>query len=119
MDAPAASRVEITDEQLRAAWAKCRNSMWPATFEETMADPSRARVVEVVAHGMARKRADIKPTGTLEVPVCRVHGAACQTVQASRRCANCPHRPPRQQHFTPPPGYVDRKRLAAGDRDDD
>lgn len=111
---------DFTDEQLRAAWHVCRTKHWPDTFEETMQDPLRARIVETVATGLARKRApDSRPAGTLERPTCRIHQAACEEVRPSRRCANCPHRPPAQQHFAPPPGYVDRKRLAAGDRDDD
>lgn len=122
--AEAPIRVDVPlhdDEELRAAWAKCRNRHWPDTFEETMKDPLRARVVDMVASGLARKRQALQPTGTLEVPVCRIHETPCEEVRPSRRCANCPHRPPppKPRQFAAPPGYVDRKRAAAGDRDDD
>jgi hypothetical protein len=117
-DAPV--RHEATDEELRAAWRVCRTRAWPESFEETMQDPLRALMVQTTAVGLARKRTrPTQPTGTLDVPVCRIHDAACEEVQPSRRCANCPHRPPPARHFAPPPGYVDRKRLAAGDRDED
>jgi hypothetical protein len=111
-----------TEEELRTAWAKCRNELWPDTFEETMKDPMRARMVDMAASGLANKRTpSTMPTGTLDAPFCRIHDAACSEVAASRRCANCPLRPPPRQphHFKPPDGYVDRKRAAAGDRDED
>jgi hypothetical protein len=109
-----------TEEQLRAAWAKCRTKLWPDTFEETMKDPLRARVVDVVASGMAKKRPVVAPPATLDRPTCRIHQSNCDEVRASRRCANCTLRPPpRMPHFQPPPGYVDRKRAAAGEREDD
>lgn len=106
-----------SEDELRAAWAKCRSTRWPATFEETMQDPMRARVVDVVASGMARKRDVTQPPATLDMPTCRIHSMACDDVRPQRRCANCTRRPPAQ--FKPPPGYVDRKRAASGDRDDD
>jgi hypothetical protein len=108
-----------TEEELRAAWATCRNKLWPDTFEETMKDPARARMVDVVASGMANKRQAAAPRASLDVPSCRIHQSNCDDVRPSRRCANCTRRPPpAQHHFQPPPGYVDRKRAASGDRDD-
>jgi hypothetical protein len=116
-DAPV--RHEATDEELRAAWNVCRASSWPATFEETMADPLRSRVVHLVAAGRARKK-PLPAVGTLNAPACHVHACDCADVQPSRRCANCTLRPPPARAFrAPEPGFVDRKRLAAGDRDDD
>lgn len=109
-----------TEDQLRAAWARIRGAHWPATFEETMEDELRASCVHAAAAGFAHKRPDTRPAGTLDAPECRVHQAACLDVQARRRCANCPHRPPPPvPHFAPPPGYVDIKRRASGERDDD
>jgi hypothetical protein len=119
--AEAPARVDVplhSDEELRTAWEKCRNERWPATFEETMTDSLRARMVEMVASGLAHKRPPAtQPVGTLDEPVCRVHARQCDEVISSRRCANCPRRPP--PRFTPPANFVDRKRLAGGDRDDD
>lgn len=120
--AEAPVRVDVplhTEDELRAAWAKCRNKQWPDTFEQTMQDPLRARVVDTVASGLANKpRPSTQPTGTLDEPECRIHKSACNEVRPFRRCAHCPHRPT-PRHFTPPPDYVDLKRAAAGDCDDD
>lgn len=116
-DAPV--RHEASDEELRAAWRVCRNRHWPDTYEETMTDPLRARQVHIVAAGLARKK-DTRPSGALDEPQCRIHQQACHEVRAARRCANCAFRPPPTRIFrAPDAGFVDRKRLAAGDRDDD
>jgi hypothetical protein len=111
---------EATDEELRAAWRVCRTRSWPETFEETMEDPLRARLVRTTAAGLARKRSPAPAAGSLDEPACNYHGTACHEVRPSRRCANCALRPAAPRAFRPPePGFVDRKRLAAGDRDDD
>jgi hypothetical protein len=118
--AEAHARHEATDEELRAAWRLCRTHSWPDTFEETMLDPLRERLVRTTAAGLTRKRHAREATGTVDEPACSVHGTACHEVRASRRCANCALRPPPPRTFrAPDPGFVDRKRLAAGDRDDD
>ena len=87
--------VAYTDDQLRAAWAACRLRTWPQTFEATMADPTRARLVRLHAGHQARCAA--KPT------------------QGAPTAA--PNRSPAPFIPSYPPGYVDHKRAAAGDRD--
>lgn len=47
-------RDPFTDEQLRQAWAQARRQSWPATFEETMADAARCRLVRLAALRFAR-----------------------------------------------------------------
>lgn len=112
-----------TEDELRAAWAICRVSNWPDTFEATMQDAMRARLVDLVASGLASKRnaascaTPAHPPGSV-ISVCRVLDVACLEIRPSRRCANCSHKPAPQRPFTYPPGFVDRKRAAAGDRDD-
>lgn len=80
-----------TDEQLRAAWAACRLR---CTFEEAMADPVRARLVRLNAWHLAHPNHRRQP-------------------------ARAPVPQPRRLFVAPPPGFVDCKRAAAGDRDDD
>lgn len=87
-------RPEPTDEEMRQAWTRCKRATWPSTFEEAMADALLSRLVRLNA---------------LHPPY------------RARRAAPVP--PPRTGHSLPlpgiRPGYVDRKRAAAGDRDDD
>lgn len=95
MNTAALAHVDIpvhTEDELRAAWAVCRNRYWPDTYEETMKDPERARLVDIVASGRANK----------------------VTTPAKRPA-------PALSRFSlrPPPGYVDLKRRASGERDDD
>ncbi len=95
---------DYTDEQLRAAWAACRPRTWPDTFEETMADPVRAQMVRLHAWHIANPRkVAAEPAARLATP--------CPAPSA----APAPHR----FALTHPPGYVDRKRAASGEREDD
>ncbi len=82
----------VAEEHLQAAWRALRRPAWPATLAETMQDEARARLLMGYARTLARRP-------------CRM--------------APCP--PPRRAIATPnlPPGWVDHKRAAAGDRDDD
>jgi hypothetical protein len=93
-----ATRIEPTAEQLHAAWLVRRRSHWPATLDETMADPLYAALVR---------------------------SAAVQRVLADRRTAQAtaawqalpaPAARPRQQTPWPPRRPA---AAAAGDRDDD
>jgi hypothetical protein len=88
-------RPEPTDEEMRRAWTRCKRETWPATFEEAMADPTLSRLVRITA----------------------MHPPRAHRVRAVE-----PVRPePAQRPLPLPgiaPGYVDRKRAAAGDRDD-
>lgn len=87
----------MTDEQLRAAWLVCKLRTWPATFEEAMADAQYSRLVRLNARRIDQpcKPAPLDPYG---------RWAALTT---------------RPRFAPPPPGWVDHKRAAAGDRDDD
>jgi hypothetical protein len=88
---------DYSDEQLRAAWLACKGLSWPATFEEAMADPVRSNLVRLHAWRIAHPR-----------------------TPAPRPAAAPPEAAPPQLNssFSPPPGYVDLKRAASGDRDD-
>lgn len=92
----ACRRAPLTTEQLRAAWVVRRRADWPTTFDAAMADPLLQRLVRCMAMGMAqaatRRSATARPAPT-------------------RRPA-----PPQPQPQHQP---LDRKRLAAGERDDD
>jgi hypothetical protein len=46
--------LDITREQLQAAWLQRRRSHWPATFTEVMADPMLRRLVRAAAVGQAQ-----------------------------------------------------------------
>jgi hypothetical protein len=99
MNAPASelARIEPTDAQLRAAWALLRRHTWPQTFEAAMDDPVLGRLVRMEA----------------------LHKPAPHT-PAPQRPQPAPQAPPRPMpQFVPPPGYVDIKRRASGERDDD
>jgi hypothetical protein len=86
---------QYTDEQLRAAWRIYKLPTWPATFEEAMADELLSRLVRLHASHMVHPRRAAAPTPCPRPAI----GA--------------------QRHFTAlPPGWVDHKRAAAGDRDD-
>lgn len=47
--------LDITREQLQAAWLERRRSHWPATFDAAMADPMLRRLVRAVAVGRAQR----------------------------------------------------------------
>lgn len=88
-----AQAADYSDEQLRAAWTACRRPAWPRTFEEAMADTVYAALVRHRAWRAA-------------------HPATPAIVRRPAPTA----RPPLLQM---PAGWVDHKRAAAGDRDDD
>lgn len=96
---PTLQAAQPDDAALRRAWRMYRLDCWPESFEETMLDPVRAQMVRMHAFHLARQA----PAPTAPLPV-----------TASRRG---PH--PAAPMLRPlPPGYVDHKRAAAGDRDD-
>lgn len=88
------ARVEPTEDELRAAWLRCRRPSWPASYDAAMADPVYSRLVRLNAtHPPAAPRA-----GTVaSAPSMHRPAFAFRT---------------RAQPF-------DRKRAAAGERDDD
>lgn len=87
-----AAPADYSDEQLRAAWAACRRPTWPASFEQAMADQTCAALVRLQAWLATRAR------------------SAVIVRYAPKR---------RSRITTLPDGFVDHKRAAAGDRDDD
>lgn len=93
-------------EQLVAAWQRCKRRTWPATFDAAMADPLYSRLVNMTA---------------LQTMLRDARAAKRAQLQAAQPS---PHRtpwPPRRPSATtsPLPSAPDRKRLAAGDTDDD
>ena len=91
-------RDTFTDEQLRHAWAQARLRSWPATYEETMVDAARSRLVRLAALRLARGE--------------RVGASAV----VKRRPVVRPdlHAPP-SSPAPSLPAHMDRKRAAAGD----
>lgn len=104
MAAHAAVRIEPTEAQLRAAWARIRRHTWPATFEDSMKDAICAALVRMNA---------LHPPA----PARHVSSVAAAPAPAAAHPSAAPRRMP--MPVAPPPGYVDHKRAAAGDRDDD
>lgn len=94
--------VDLTDAQLRAAWEAMRTrhglSTWPKSFDEVMADRRRGQLVRLEAQAAVRSAARRVPLLT------------CQPFTRAERVA--PSTKPQQ------PYLLDRKRAAAGDRDD-
>lgn len=93
-------RPEPTEQELRNAYAHHRARRpadWPETFEEAMADATLSRLVRITA---------MHPPRPLRQQVAFTAGL----VNAVR------HTPPR--HPRPAPA-IDRKRAAAGEREDD
>lgn len=101
------ARPEPTDEELRTAWMHCRKASWPATFEEAMQDPVRSRLVRLTALHPPRKFRRAMPTP--------------QSTPRARLFDPVPAARDRQSLPLPgiAPAVIDRKRAAAGDRDDD
>ena len=97
--AAATARPEPTQEQLRATWERIRRDSWPATFEEAMADRLLAALLRLATLHPAPRSPSPPPTRT------RVTSAPSMVLRTTTR--------------TPPPPQIDRKRAAAGDRDDD
>lgn len=91
------TRDSFTDDQLRQAWAQARLRSWPATFEETMVDAARSRLVRLAALRLARgERVGVSPVAK-RPPVVRpdLHAPALPAPSL--------------------PAHLDRKRAAAGD----
>jgi hypothetical protein len=87
-------RPEPTEQELRLAWTHCTGrarSPWPATFEEAMAHPTLSRLVRITAMHPPR--------------------VIVQWGSAIGKTTSLPLRRMTPDHF-------DRKRAAAGDRDD-
>ena len=98
-----ATAADYTDEQLRAAWVVVKRESWPPTFEAAMEDATYSRLVRLHAWILANPS---KQRHAAPPPDSRCPAAAAPTPT------------PRPFVLTSPPGYVDRKRAAAGDRDD-
>lgn len=92
-------RIEPTEEQLREGWLAERRPSWPETFEEAMQDPLRSRLIHLAAARLANGPLTTPPA-TAERPV-------------EHRGIYLP--PPIPQS----PASLDRKRAAAGEKDDD
>jgi hypothetical protein len=92
-----------TENELRAVWLTMRRDTWPATFEETMQDPTRSRLVMLAAKHPPRA---LRKGFTTSAPAMPLQGAT--TRPQAPRCA-LPHHAP---------AAYDRKRAAAGDFDD-
>lgn len=94
--------VDLTEAQLRAAWEAMRHrgglSTWPASFAEVMADHCRGQLVRLEAQAAARASVRRAP-----LP-CQPFSRPAERVAPSTKS---------QQ-----PYLLDRKRAAAGDRDD-
>ncbi len=87
---------DVTEEHLQAAWRALRRPNWPATLAETLQDRARASLLRGYARTLARR------------------GLARPAATPAPRAATA--LPP---YHAPAPGWVDHKRAAAGDRDDD
>ena len=96
-------RLQITLDQLQAAWQRRHRSDWPATFTEAMAHPLLRGLVraEALRQALASQRAEQQP---------RWHPPHSHPLQSR---PPVPTRPAKPQ-----PDLFDRKRAAAGDRDD-
>ncbi|PZO17660.1 MAG: hypothetical protein DCF26_09535 [Burkholderiales bacterium] len=98
--------IQETTEDLHKAWRLLRRPCWPDTYEATVQDPIRARLVQMYAHQLALAAVLI---GKLESTA----AAPFAPRQPERRT-----QPAMPTLFRPLPTMVDRKRAAAGDRDD-
>lgn len=94
---------EVEEGLLREAWKSERKSHWPHSFEESMADPVYSRLVWLRALHPPRRG----------VPIPQPEDTAPDT----RTPIVEPHHP--RPFHTPKYPAFDRKRAAAGDRDDD
>jgi len=104
------AHVEPTEEQLDQAWRLVRKSDWPGTRAAVMDHPIRGRLVRLYAAGIALGSV-IGSRHVTRPEVVRPEPHVQRTHQPA------PARPvptPTQE-----PLFNDRKRAAAGDRDDD
>jgi hypothetical protein len=93
----ARAAAQATDVELRAAWQALRVPAWPSTFEETMRDPIRSRLITLKATHMVRS-------------------AAAHKAYPLRNCNPWHYA---ISAFQPRQHGQDMKRAAAGDRDED
>jgi hypothetical protein len=98
-----AAQPELDEALLQRAWRMLRPPNWPQTYAECMADALRARLVQMYARQLVRSDA------------AAARGNAWPQPAPAAALANERRRP---MHALPT-GTVDRKRAAAGDRDDD
>lgn len=89
---------DAESDHLEAAWRALRHPAWPGTLAETMKDPARAHLIRGYARTLARSAAKKRKPAPAPAPRCAAPAAAFRT---------------------PAAGWIDRKRAAAGDRDDD
>lgn len=96
---------DLSDEQLLEAWRQRRRPNWPALFEDAMRDPVYARLVRMHA---------------LHAPPTRQR-PAIERPDPPQACADAPMPPARAARTAAPqqPALFDRKRLAAGEREDE
>ncbi len=97
------AHVDHTEQQLRQAWLERRRTDWPPTFEEAMASPVHEALIRLqVNHG---------------VPVPAVHRSEVQRPEPAAPAVHA--RAPSSLRVPSQQPLFDRKRAAAGDRDDD
>jgi len=99
------SAPQTTPEQLHAAFAWLRRSDWPATLEEALAHPLRGRLVRLVARLQAEGVRVVEPAAVPRPAVIRPE----PPLQRRRKT----------RAASAPPQQLDRKRAAAGEREDD
>lgn len=95
---------EISETDLRAAWELCRRARptWPETFEACMADPLIAGQIRITAKHPPRAATPV-----------RYRESAAESLPHEQRDYGS------WRALRKPAPPIDRKRLAAGDRDDD
>jgi hypothetical protein len=94
------ARIEPTDDQLQAAWQQRRRDDWPSTYAEVMSHPTYSRIVRMFAcHGALM--------ATVQRPAIERPEPPCAPMRA------VPLRVPSHEPL------FDRKRAAAGERDED
>lgn len=101
MTTPQRPRIEPTAEQLQAAWMARRRSSWPPTLEATLAVPLYAALVRMHAVHTLLRQHRLPVTGATP-PAGTPQGLPPNWLRRSGQRAG-----------------LDRKRAAAGDRDDD
>jgi hypothetical protein len=95
---------ELDDALLRRAWCLLRPPSWPQSYEACMADALRSRMVHMFAQHL--RRSDAKAKAREAWPVTALTTPALARERRSPAPATSPV-------------VFDRKRAAAGDRDDD
>lgn len=95
-------RHPLPEADLRAAFERSRKDNWPATFEEAMADPTLSRLITLNALHPPRSKRPAAPR--LFTPLRRVDPSPGQVQLPG---------------IAPGVRIFDRKRAAAGERDDD